>query len=269
MKKNMQFHARWLLITGASSGLGLEMARQLATHHHANLILVARRQPQLLALKAELEHSAGVHCHIIAADLSKATEVDRVYREAVEVGAIYGVILNAGVTYFGDQRALAMDDFDRMLALNVSSVVRLLTLFSTYPALKQQGGGMMVISSMAGLLPVPYQAAYAGSKAFVTNFCQSLALELHDDNLSLTVFAPGGIDTEMTSNSQLRHFRHTPFLQNVQSCAAEAISAMQTRQRLAVPGFLNRQQLLLSRFLPRQLTGLIARKIYARALDKE
>lgn len=265
--KDMQFTHKWVLVTGASSGLGLEMATQLAEQHQANLILVARREAQLLALKQRLEQSFGIQCHVIAADLSLANDVERVYQQAIQLADIYGVILNAGVTHFGEHHELAWPDFEKMLALNVTSVVRLLTLFSQYLKDKNQGGGMMVISSMAGLLPVPYQAAYAGTKAFVTNFAQSLALEQHQQNLSLTVFSPGGIDTEMTSNSRLKYFQNTPLLQSVESCASEGIAAMQARKNLAVSGLLNRQQLFVSRFLPRQLIGLITRKAYAQAFN--
>ena len=268
MTDKMQFHSRWVLVTGASSGLGLEMATQLATRHHANLILVARREAQLLALKEQLEQSAGVQCRVIAADLSKPADVERVYAETIAVGDIYGVILNAGVTYFGRHTDMDWAAFQNMLAINVTSVIRLLTLFTPYLIDKNQGGGMMVVSSMAGLLPVPYQSAYAGTKAFVTNFSQSLAQELHNENVSITVFSPGGIDTEMTQGSNLRHFENTPFLQSVQSCATDGIAALQARQTLAVPGLLNKQQLFLTRLAPRKLIGFMTRKAYERVLDK-
>ena len=79
--KDMQFTHKWVLVTGASSGLGLEMATQLAEQHQANLILVARREAQLLALKQRLEQSFGIQCHVIAADLSLADDVERVYQQ--------------------------------------------------------------------------------------------------------------------------------------------------------------------------------------------
>lgn len=263
---DMNFGSKWVLVTGASSGLGMEMACQLAREHKANLILVARRMENLKLLKAELEQREGIRCHVIAADLSVPADVDRVYEEAVSVGDVYGVILNAGVTYFGRHRDMEWSTFQNLLSTNVTSVVRLVSLFVPYLTEKRQQGGIMIVSSVASLLPVPYQAAYAGSKAFVTNFAQSLGQELRGEKVSVTVFAPGGIDTEMTRGSKLRYFENTVFLQDVKSCAHEGLQAMQLRKSLHVPGALNRTQLLLSRFIPRNLSASIARNAYRKAL---
>lgn len=262
----MQFDSRWVLVTGASSGLGREMALQLARDHRANLVLVARRAERLQALKAELESAYGVRCHVIAADLADPVAVERLFAEATAVGEVYGVVLNAGVTHFGHHQALAWADFEKMLATNVTSLVRLASLFTPYLLAKNSGGGILLVSSIAGLLPVPYQAAYAGTKAFVTNFGQSLAAELRGENLSITVFSPGGIDTEMSRNSDLKFFENTVFLQDAAACAREGIEAMRRRRSLHVPGFLNRNQLLLSRLVPRSLVGMLARNVYRKAL---
>lgn len=263
--KDMNFSSRWVLVTGASSGLGLEMATQLARQHRANLILVARRLDNLNVLKAELEKN-GIRCHVIAADLSVPADVDRVFEQATAVGDVYGVILNAGVTFFGKHLDMEWSAFQNLLSTNVTSVIRLMSLFAPYLIREQQGGGIMVVSSMASLLPVPYQAAYAGSKAFITHFTQSLRQELAGEKISLTVFAPGGIDTEMTRGSKLRYFENTVFLQDVQSCARDGLEAMQARRALFVPGSLNRTQLFFTRFIPRNLVAFIARNAYQKAL---
>lgn len=264
--KDMNFGSRWIVVTGASSGLGMEMACQLAHQHKANLILVARRLDNLTALKSELEKKEGIRCHVIAADLSLPTDMDRVYEESIKVGDVYGVILNAGVTYFGKYLDMDWGTFQKLLATNVTSVVRLMNLFVPYLIRQQQGGGVMVVSSVASLLPVPYQAAYAGSKAFVTHFTQSLRQELRGESVSVTVFAPGGIDTEMTRGSKLRYFENTVFLQDVQSCARDGLQAMQARNALYVPGSLNRIQLFFTRFIPRNLVAFIAQSAYRKAL---
>lgn len=268
MTKAMNFYKRWVLVTGASSGLGKEMAEQLASMHQANLILVARRIERLEDLKLQLESDSGVQVRVIQADLTKIEEVDRVFTESTAAGDIYGVILNAGVTFFGKQQELHWDTFQTMLATNVTSVIRLVHLFVPYLIRKNQGGGIMLISSMAGLLPVPYQSAYAGTKAFITNFGQSLYQELRGENISITVFSPGGISTEMTQNSGLAaQFENTVFLQEVEPCAAEALAAMTKRQYLHVPGALNRIQLFLARAAPRKLLGFIAASAYKKALQ--
>lgn len=262
----MNFTRRRILITGASSGLGLAMATQLAHRDQADLVLVARRLDRLTALKAELEGGTGISCQVIAADLSRAEDVERVFTEATAAGDIYGVILNAGVTHFGPHLDLAWPAFESLLATNVTSVVRLTSLFTPYLLERGQGGGVMVVSSMAGLLPVPFQAAYAGSKAFVTNFAQSLAEELRGRPVSVTVFSPGGIDTAMTRDSQLRYFENTALLQDVDTCARDGLEAMRRRDGLAVPGRLNRAQLFATRFAPRKLITFMTGVTYRKAL---
>lgn len=263
----MSFSQRWVVITGASSGLGEEMARQLAGQHHANLILVARRAERLNSLKNELEKLHGIQCHVIAADLSKPADVDRIYSESMSVCEPYAVILNAGVTHFGHHLDLDWAGFEAMLATNVTSVVRLVNLFSPTLIKQNQGGGLLLVSSMAGLQPLPYQAAYAGTKAFITNFAQGFSQELSDKNISLTVFSPGGIDTAMTQNSKLRYFENTLFLQDVTSCARDGIDAFRKRKTIFVPGRLNRAQLFASRFAPRSLLTHIVQKTYSKALN--
>lgn len=262
----MTFTSRRVLVTGASSGLGEEMARQLARDHQASLVLVARRLDRLNTLKAELERYPGVQCQCIAADLSKPEDVDRVYREALAGGDVYGVILNAGVTHFGPHLELDWAAFQNLLATNVTSVVRLVNLFTPALIARGQGGGILLVSSMAGLLPVPFQSAYAGSKAFITNFAQSLSQELRDEPVSITVFSPGGIDTAMTRDSKLNYFANTALLQDVVSCAAAGLAAMQRREGLAVPGVLNRAQLFATRFAPRRLVTHLAGVAYRKAL---
>ncbi len=264
--KAMNFAKRRILITGASSGLGLAMATLLANRDQADLVLVARRLDRLNALKAELESTTGVHCQVIAADLSRPQDVERVFAEATAAGEVYGVILNAGVTHFGSHLELDWPAFEAMLATNVTSVVRLVTLFTPYLLARRQQGGILLVSSMAGLLPVPFQAAYAGTKAFITNFAQSLREELRGQPVSLTVYSPGGIDTAMTRDSRLSYFENTALLQDVDSCARDGLEAMRRREGLSVPGLLNRGQLFATRLMPRGLINFITGTTYRKAL---
>lgn len=270
MTEKMNFNGRWVLVTGASSGLGKEMACQLARVHKANLILVARRTSRLLELKSRLEQDHGIQCRVVQADLANPQDVDRVFQESIQQSDVYAVILNAGVTHFGHHRDLAWQDFETMLATNVTSVVRLVNLFVPYLLGKNQGGGLLLVASLAGLLPVPFQAAYSGTKGFVTQFGQSLQQELKDENLSITVFAPGGIATEMMDSSGLNaQFENSMVLQDVHSCAATALRSFARRESLPVPGLLNNAQLLFARLLPRRVLAWIAGGVYRAALQKK
>ncbi|HEX6591604.1 MAG TPA: SDR family NAD(P)-dependent oxidoreductase [Moraxellaceae bacterium] len=262
----LSLQGRWVLLTGASSGLGEAMARQLVRDHGAHLVLVARRAEKLQALRTELEQ-LGAQCQVIAADLSREADVQRVFDQATAHAVIQGVILNAGITHFGRHEELSWPDFRQLLDTNVSSLVQLASLFAPYMARQNSGGALLLVSSIAGFVPVPYQAAYAGSKAFVSNFGLSLGQELREQGLSLTVFAPGGIDTAMTQNSRLRYFENSPFLQDVDSCARDGLQAFIARKALFVPGRLNRAQLLATRLVPRPWLAMITQAAYRRALD--
>lgn len=261
----MDFRSRWVFVTGASSGLGLEMARVLARDHGANLILVARRRDRLEKLREELNSAHGVEVDVIVADLSKAEDVDRAFREATARHPIYGVVLNAGVTHFGEYDELSWDDFRAMLETNVVSVVRLSTLFLPYLEQKNQGGGLMLVSSMAGLVPVPYQTAYSGTKAFIINYGCGLWHETHDKNVSVTTFVPGGIQTEMTSTDRFKALGG--WLMPADRCASAAIQAFRQRRYLHVPGFVYRAGTVAMKLLPQQLlTGRVA-ATYRKALE--
>jgi len=268
MKESMNFSRRWIVVTGASSGLGKAIATLLASEHQANLILVARRLEKLEELKHSLEKAHSIQCKTIAADLSDINNIERMFRESIQNEEVYGVVLNAGITYFEEHQQLPWDQFEQLLATNVSGIVKAVELYLPYLTEKSKGGGIMLVSSVAGLLPVPYQAAYSGSKAFITHYGLALNEELRGDNVSLTIFSPGGIATEMTHSSGLAaQFEGSAVLQSPEKCAAEAIKAMESRRALYVPGWLNRLQIFGARLLPRSLLIFFAGKIYRQALE--
>jgi hypothetical protein len=268
----MQFSSRWVMVTGASSGLGLEMARQLARDHKANLALVARRGDRLTALKEELESQHGVSVQTIVADLSRESDVERVFREATSEHDLYGAILNAGITHFGEHTELSWAEFKTMLDTNINAVAHLTHLSIPYLLERKQAGGLMLVSSLTGLMPLPYQAAYSGTKAFMVGFGQSLEYELRGKDISITNFIPGGIDTEMSVGSGLaKHFGpNSPYIQSVEACAADALEAFRRRRHTYVPGWFNRFGMLSGKVLPRALTVGVAMGVeYRKALKKK
>ncbi len=267
MPTPMNFESKWVLVTGASSGLGLEMARQLARDHKANLVLVARRADRLQKLKEEFE-GLGVQVHNVVADLSREPEVERVYREATAEHDVYGAILNAGVTHFGQHVDLPWADFKQLIDTNVTAVALLTHLFLPHMLGKQQSGGVMLVASMTGVTPVPYQSAYSGSKAFLVAFGHGLWHELRHTDVSVTTFVPGGIATEMMDmNGLSNHFgKGGMFIQSAEACAREALNAFKRRKHTHVSGFVNQAGVLASKLLPRSfVVGQIASE-YRRAL---
>lgn len=262
--KKLVLANKWILVTGASSGLGQEMARQLAHNFKANLIIAARRADKLNELKAELESAAGIKVKVIVADLSKTEDTDRLVAESIAEGNLYGAILNAGVTFFGRHSQLPWADFENILNTNVKGVVRMTNALVSYFDKPGNEGALMLVSSMAGYFPVPYQAAYSGSKAFITAFGSALHYEVKNPAFSITVFAPGGIATEMTEGKSFNDLKG--WLMPVKQAAKEAIHAFVARKFNYMPGFMNRVGAVFMNFLPKSfLTGNMA-KVYAKAL---
>ena len=262
----LQFKNKWVLVTGASSGLGLEMARELAYQHQANLILLARRRDKLEELKAELEKEAKVKVKVIVADLSNLADVDKAVDDVLKDGQLYGAVLNAGVTYFGKNSDLAWEQFETMLQTNVVSVVRITNRLVADFERTGNEGGILIVSSMAALFPVPYQSAYSATKAFILSFARALAPEIKNKNLSLGVYAPGGIATEMTSGESFRDLQD--WLMPVKQAAKEGIYAFQNRKGTYIPGMLNRIGEFFMNMAPKKLITRQMSKIYGKALLK-
>lgn len=262
--KRLQLKNQWVLVTGASSGLGEEMARQLAIQHKANLLIVARRRERLEQLKAELEQSAGVQVKAIAADLSVLADVDRVIAESLEGGQLYGAVLNAGLTYFGRHADLPWDRFESILQTNVVGVTRITTALVKHFETTGKEGGLMIVASMAALYPVPYQAAYSATKAFLLSFTNALSHEIQNPKFSVTAYAPAGIATEMTGGEAFHGLKS--WLMPVKQAAAEGLHAFVTRKYSHIPGRLNRLGSMLMHLLPKKFLAAQMGKIYYKSL---
>jgi len=262
----MNFRGRWVLVTGASSGLGREFARHLARDYGANLVIVARRRDRLEELRSELESAHRVRVRSVTADLSNLSEVDGLLADLKGGEQLYAAILNAGVTHFGRYHELDFADFQKMLNTNVSSVVRRSSELVPYIEHGAPGGGLLFVSSMAGIFPVPYQTAYSGTKAFIVHYACGLWHELRDRDVSISTYAPGGIVTEMTGGERFVPLRR--FLMPVDAAAREGLEAFRRREYLRIPGLSNRLGASVARLLPRRLLTEWVAATYRGALEK-
>lgn len=265
--KQLDFRKKWVLITGASSGLGEEMAWQLAQQYGANLILVARRQERLEILKKDIEQKTDSKVVLFVADLSKSAEAGDLLKVILQQYEPYAAILNAGVTHLGKQMDLTDEHFDQMIRTNVISVVYMANQFVKYFEQKQLEGALMFVSSMAALFPTPYQAAYSGTKGFLLNFATALSQELSNSKFSMTVFMPGGIVTEMTSTEGFNELRG--YLMPVTQVAKEGLAAFRKRKLTYIPGFLNRLSSRFSFLLRKEFIIKQTGKVYKKSLDKK
>jgi uncharacterized protein len=232
--KALKFSLRRVLVTGASSGLGRELAVQLARDHGANLVLVARRAELLIALAEEIRRKFRVEVQLIPADLRRVQEAERVFDEAIAQGPLYAAILNAGSTHLGNHDELSFSDFEQMLDLNVRTTVRITMLLLEHFEHNRDQGGLLLVASLSGLTPVAYQSAYSGTKGFLVKYGWALHHEMRPRNVTVSVFAPGGIVSEMTSGPRFNDLRS--WLMPVDRAARSALRGFSQRKAVTIPG---------------------------------
>ncbi|MCP4217731.1 MAG: SDR family NAD(P)-dependent oxidoreductase [bacterium] len=258
----LNFNGKWVLITGASSGLGMEMARYMAGHEKANLIIAARRKDRLEALKKEIEDSGNTKVEVLEADVSNPEAVERLFQQAVAVAPVFALVNNAGVTFYGQSGEDNLDFFDTIIEINFKAVMRLSCRFIAY--FKEKGeGAILNVTSVAGLIPVPYQTVYSASKHAARVFTEGLAMEFLNSGITICNYAPGGIATEMIGNAGLdKKEGMNKFNMDAAVAARLAIKAFKKKKYIYVPGFSNKLMPFLVRLLPRRLVARIGEKIY-------
>lgn len=243
------------LITGASAGIGRELSRQFAADGH-DLVLVARRLPELTALCAELRERHGVNARALACDLSSPSALDGLLTELAELEVEY-LVNNAG---FGSVGAFAEQAPEReaaMVELNVSAVVRLTAV--VLPGMLARGHGRILnIGSTAGFQPGPYMATYYATKAFVNSFSEALAHELRRSGVSVTVSCPGPTLSEFGAVSGVDKTRlFSMGAVPAASVARAAYRAMQRGQAMSVHGFRNWLLVQVVRLSPRRIVRAV------------
>jgi short-subunit dehydrogenase len=249
---------RLAVVTGASSGIGRELAQQAAGHGY-DVVLVARREQRLHALAEELR-AVGVTARPVAADLSEPSGVERVV--AAVAGAPVDVVVNdAGVGgrgAFAVERSLAADL--AMIRLNVTALVQLTGLF--LPGMIERGhGGVLNVASIAGYLPGPGQAVYNASKAFVKSFSQALAEETRGTGVRVSALCPGPVRTEFAQTAGYRQeVRGNPLMpvQSAAEVAAAGWDGLMAGRAVIVPDLPTRIGLQALRFVPWQLIARTA-----------
>ncbi|WNG50347.1 SDR family NAD(P)-dependent oxidoreductase [Archangium minus] len=266
--KALDFRDRWVVVTGASSGLGEQLARRLASHHRARLILVARRRERLAALQEELRAAHGTEVVLLPMDLAAPDAAERIFTEATRERQVYAVISNAAAYWFGEFTAMPEPQVEQLLQVNVRTPLLLLRRFLPY--LDQRGeGGILVITSTGAMMPTPRQALYGGTKALLQGFVESLHHERtrEREHVPVCLCSPGGMLTEMlVSSPVLEQLRRrsliTHLMMRPEVVARRALHAFRRRRFLTVPGLRNQLMVLLAKVLPARSVGEGAARIY-------
>lgn len=227
----------YALVTGASSGIGLEIAKQLSRAGYP-LILAARRKDRLEALKASL--GGAVDVVLVDQDLSAPNAAPELYAKIAERGlAVEILVNNAGVGMQGRFLEMEPERVEAMCRLNMTSLTQLTQLFAR-EMVQAKRGYILQVSSMAAFLPTPQVAAYAATKSYVLAFSEALGFELRDTGVSVTTLYPGVTDTEFDAAASAR----SPAMMKMTVLSAETVAraglvGMFARRRSVVPGLLN------------------------------
>lgn len=245
----------WVLVTGASTGLGRASALRLASSYGAKPLIVGRRINNLLELQGEIGERFNVQCEIVVADQREVEGRSKIAAKVTEL-EVSAAILAAGLTSVGPFDAGRAADYAEVIETNVLGFTDLLTRLIAIFRERSSESSIIAVSSLAGETSVPFQAVYGASKAYVSNLMRALSTELVGTGVSVGSFVPGGIDTSMAALSDLRWGKLG--LMNVDRCAAHAVRALVQRQSFAIPGSSNQLIYMASRALPRSLVGRLA-----------
>jgi len=239
-----------VILTGASAGIGLELARVFARNGH-RLVLIARRGEKLAALAREIADAGYPQPLVLALDLQEPGMADKVDAELSARGLEpYYVVNNAGFGLVGKAHERDRTEQLQMIDLNV----RTLTDFSLrwIETLTRNKGGILNVASVAGFLPGPRSAVYYASKAYVLSFTEALHRELKRSGVRVTALCPGPVPTEFQARAGVTSGEHRGLLAvSAERVAEEGYRGLAAGRRVVVPGLLNKMVILLLRITPR------------------
>lgn len=255
------------LVTGASRGIGLELARVLARNGH-DLVLTARSEDELLAHAQELEGEHRVSVRVIAADLGDPEAPARIKRELDEAGIAVGILVNnAGFGSQGPFHEMELAAQLDMVRVNVEAVTHLSGLF--LPDMIRRGGGRLLqVASTAAFQPGPLMAVYYASKAYVLHFSEAIAEEVREKGVTVTTLCPGPVATGFQERARMEKAAlasgAVPML-SARLVAEEGYRGMMRGKRIVVPGFMNKLGVWGVRLTPRKVVAKITRMLNAEA----
>lgn len=251
--------AKWALVTGASAGIGLELARQLAAAG-ANLVLTARRTGRMQTLAHEFSTKYGTKVEVCAADLIEPRAPEQIYtftsEREIEVELL---VNNAGFGAFGYVHKIPSPRIAEMIQVNCTAVATLTQLY--VPAMiARQSGDVLIVSSVAAFQPVPFNSAYAATKAFDLLFAEGIREELRPFGVHVCALCPGSTTTEFQQVAKQPHrtFRSPETAEKV---ARVGLEAMARGESCVISGGKNFLMVELERLAPRQFVARMAAKM--------
>jgi hypothetical protein len=251
MPSTGEFRDRWALVTGASAGIGVALARELAAHG-ARLILTARRKDRLEALAAELR-GLGNEVRTVAADLNDPAAPRQIHDATEGSGIPVDILINnAGLGLYGAFHTNSIEQELSQVRVNCEAVVGIARLFVP-PMVERGRGWVLITASTASFQPVPYISTYAATKAFDRFFALGLAQEVARYGVKVTALCPGATESEFFDVAGAGVLRKRG-VQPAAEVARQGVAALARGQRTIVPNLSGRATAFMVRFLP---VGLI------------
>ena len=257
------------LITGASGGIGLELARLMATDSY-DLALVARNKQRLNEIALELEDKHSVKVKVIASDLAIPDAARGVYDELKAHNMDVNVLVNnAGVGDLGLFVERPLEKQMQMIHLNIGALTQLSHLFGK-EMVETGNGKILNVASTAAFQPGPLMAVYFASKAYVLSLSEALANEFHGKGVTVTCLCPGPTSTSFMNNANIRDTsaKQKSFFATAEEVARFGYNAMKRGQPVAIEGFGNKLMAASAKFSPRPLVLKVVRNMYEK-LKKE
>jgi hypothetical protein len=249
------------LITGASSGIGSDLAKLLAEGGH-DLVLVARNEEALRSVAAECEKS-GVKAHVLAKDLSSPSAAQEIFDELSARGiAVEVLVNNAGFGTHGMFVRTKLEDEVGMIQVNIVALIQLTRLFLPQ-MVSRKSGKIMNVGSMAGFVPGPYMSVYYATKAFVLSHSIALAQEVKKSGVIISALCPGPTRTDFQRRAKIAESKlfKTRGSMSSMDVAKAGYEGLMKGKLIVVPGFSNKVIRAASKIAPRRMLARIAGKM--------
>lgn len=249
---------QWALVTGASSGFGMDFAQLLAERGY-HLVLVARRVEPMETLALRLRADHGVQVMVLGLDLSQAGAAEVLKARTDALGVPVDVLINnAGYGVFGEFATQPLERTLDMLQLNIVTLTALTHLYAN--DMRRRGGGrILLVASIGGYQATPYYAAYSASKSYVLLLGEALNEEFKQHNVSISVLSPGITATSFldVSGQKATAYQRMAMMQS-RPVAATGLKALFRNTPSIVPGLANKLTILSNRFTPRAIQSKMA-----------
>ena len=247
----MTENIKYALITGATSGIGYELAKLFAADQY-NLVLVSRNQQELDNKAAELQQQ-GIEVVTIAKDLFNRQDAFDLYDEVKAKGLQIDVLVNnAGQGLYGEFKDTDINRELQIIDLNIASTLILTKQFLKDMVLRNDGR-ILNLASIASKVPGPWQSVYHGTKAFVLSFTEAIREELKDTNITVTALLPGATDTDFFNKAEMQDSKivqDKSSLSNAADVAKDGYEAMQADKDKIISGFKNKLQIAMTNITP-------------------